>query len=143
MPYVPFLSGQKMTALLLNTRIIEEIMEWTALDTIGSFAGIASPGAVTPMMRKLRVMGEEVWEFKGRINISALTAATTTSLITMNTGYRVSAEHGFSVYGAGTAHYPVRLGFMTSGTITASVPTAAGAGTSAVWLDGVIVIDPT
>ncbi|MGW1762751.1 hypothetical protein ACWCQL_01440 [Streptomyces sp. NPDC002073] len=142
MPYLPFLAGERITADKINSRIVEEIMEWTPLASLGSFATNFSAGSMTPRMRKLRVMGTEVWEFEGRISASAFAAATTNTLFTFNVGHRVAVERGFSAFASNSGHYPVRLGFQATGAITASVPTAAGTTTNAIWLDGVAIAHP-
>lgn len=143
MAYVPFLAGQKLTAQLANTRIVEEVMAWTALDDIGNFAsGFAAHGSLPPQMRILRVMGTEVWELEGLITTSGFTAAVTHTMFTFDTGYRVAVEREFEAGGAQSAHYAVRLGFMPNGTLTGSVPTAAAGSTSIVWLSGVTIRNP-
>ncbi|MDH2392308.1 hypothetical protein QCN29_26735 [Streptomyces sp. HNM0663] len=142
MTYVPFLAGQRATADLLNTRLIEVILDWTDLASLGSYSGNGSAGSPSPQMRKLKVMGTELWELKGRINTTGITAATTTTLFTFNVGHRVSAERGFTTFASNTGHHGARLGFQTSGALTVSVPSAAGSSMSFVLLDGASIYDP-
>ncbi|MEU0369112.1 hypothetical protein ABZ070_02410 [Streptomyces sp. NPDC006283] len=141
MAYDPFLAGQKATANLLNTRIIELVMDWTDLDAIGSYTANGSASTAVPQMRIVSDMGTIRWDFKGRINTTGLSAATTTAIFTFDGDYQVSQEEGFSAYAAGTSHYPCRLGFMTSGNLTVSVPTGISVPTG-VWLSGKSIYDP-
>jgi hypothetical protein len=143
--YAPFLAGMKITASRLNSLLIEETMAWTDLDDIGNFAtNFSAAASKPPRMRKLMVMGTEVWEFEGRITVSgsALPANTTTTMFTFDSGYRVTVEHEFATGGSSSDHFPVRLGFMASGTLTASVPTEAAGGTTTVWIDGARITNP-
>lgn len=141
--------GEVVTAALLNQEIrdgfsstLQETMAWTAISSLGTFGTNFSAGVLPPRMRKLRVMNSEVWEFEGIINASAFAASTTLTMFTFNVGYRPGKERGFSCYGAGTIHYPVRVGFQTSGALHGSVPSAVGTGTSSIWLDGCRITDP-
>ncbi|MFG2144139.1 hypothetical protein ACGFRG_08055 [Streptomyces sp. NPDC048696] len=141
--------GEVVTAALMNQEVrdgslatFQELLPWTPLSTIGSFGTNFSAGAPTPRMRKVRLGGVEEWWFEGRINTSSFAAATTLTMFTLNTGYRVASERGFTVYASTSAHYPVRLGFLSSGAVTGSVPSAAGTTTSVVWLDGVRITNP-
>jgi hypothetical protein len=145
MAYEAFLAGETVTALKLNTRIVEEVMEWTDLADLGSFAtNFSANVAMPPRMRKLRELGSEVWVLEGRITVSggALTANTTHTMFTFDVGHRVSVEREFATGGSASDHFPVRTGFMTSGTLTGSVPTEAGSGTTLVWLDGIRITTP-
>ncbi|MFE6225489.1 hypothetical protein [Streptomyces sp. NPDC057854] len=143
MPYYAFLAGETLTAAKLNTRLIEEVMEWTPLANLGTFAtGMTPNAAKVPRMRILRILGTEVWEYEGRINTAGGTLVNTTqTLFTFNSPYRPSVEHGTAAYAASSAHFPVRLGLMTSGALTASVPTG-GASPTTVWLDNVRFTNP-
>lgn len=142
MAYVPVLAGQTLTADLLNTRIVEETMAWTPLDQLGTYATNFFAGSPAPRMRKVVVNGTEQWELEGRISCSAFAAAQVITVFTFNVGHRVSSERGFSCYGAGTIHYPVRVGFNTNGTLVASVPSAVGTSTTGFWLDEVTITNP-
>lgn len=142
MAYTPVLAGQRVTAELLNTAIVEETMAWTDLSAIGAFGGVFSAGIPVPRMRKIVNAGTVEWHFEGRINASSFAANAGHTAFTFNTGYRVAAEVGVEVYGAGSSYNPIRLGFMTNGTLIAGVPTAGGSGTSAIWLTGVRITNP-
>lgn len=144
MVYIPALAGETLTADLFNTRIVQETMAWTPFSSIGTFATGFSAGTLTPRMRKLMVAGTEVWEYEGWISVTSgtLTAATTKTAFTFNTGYRPDFEHEYATGGASSAHFPIRLGFMASGALTASVPTNGGSGTTVIWLSGVQITNP-
>lgn len=142
MPYTPLLAGQMATPGALGDGLVELVMDWTPIDDIGNFGTNFSAGSPMPRMRKLSVLGTELWEFEGRISASAFAAATTLTAFTFDVGYRVSAERGFSCYGAGSIHYPIRAGFQTNGTLVVSVPSAAGTTTTGFWLDECIITNP-
>ncbi|MFC8276246.1 hypothetical protein ACFUJR_27695 [Streptomyces sp. NPDC057271] len=143
MVYVPFTAGQKATADLLTTQLIEEIMPWTLWSSIGSFATNFSANVGNPpMMRKVRILGVERWEYTGRIQVATLTANVDTLAFTFNTGYRPVAEQGWPLLGAASAFYSVRTTLQTSGQLRVGVPTAAGAGTNAIILNGAYIDDP-
>lgn len=140
--YVPFLAGRELTADLLNTRLIEEIMEWTPLDDVGNFSAGFTAASDTPRMRKVRILGVERWEYAGRVNIAALTANTDTLMFTFDVGFRPVTQHVFPLGGANTLFYTIRGSLPSSGGWTVGVPTAAGNGTSAVFLDGLYIDNP-
>lgn len=151
MVFVPrtWVVGEVVTAALMNQEIrdgfnstLQETMAWTAISSLGSFGTNFSAGVLTPRMRKYRQLAVEVWEFEGIINTSSFAASTVHTMFTFNTGYRPGKERGFSTYGAGTIHYPVRVGFQTSGALHGSVPSAVGSGTTSIWLDGCRITDP-
>jgi len=144
MVYVPFLAGQLLTAELLNERLVEETMAWTAIDDIGNFATNYSAHANTPMLRKIRLLGQERWEYKGRISIVAgsLTANVDHTIFTFDPGYRPTAEHGWSVCSASSDFFPVRLTLQVAGTLKAGVPTEAGNNANAILLDGMYIDAP-
>jgi hypothetical protein len=140
--YTPFAAGQRLTAGGLNTLLVQETMPWTNLATLGSFGTNFSAGAQTPQMRKFVEAGTEMWEFRGTINASAFAVNTVLTMFTLSVATptnRVASEREFSAQAAQSGHYSVRLGFMTNGTITASVPAAAPTTTSVVWLDCQII----
>lgn len=144
MAYTPFLAGQKMTAQLANTRIVEIVMDWTDLDDIGNFAaGFSANAAKPPRMRKLKIMGTEEWQLDGRITVAAgsFPVGSTVTMFTFDAGYRPTVEEGFQVYAASTSRYGVRLGYMASGALTGDLPSAATAA-SVVWLTGVRITNP-
>lgn len=142
MAYVPFLAGWELTADRLNTRLIQEVMEWTPIDDIGNFAVNFSASTDVPRMRKINILGVERWEFAGRVTVSSLTANTTTLMFTFDVGYRPATEHGWPMCGSNTGFYSVRGTISSSGLWNVGVPTAAGASTSAIFLDGVYIDNP-
>ena len=139
--YTPFLAGQKLTADLLNTRLLELVMDWTDLDVIGSYSANGAAATATPQMRIVRELGTLRWDFKGRINTTGVTPSVTTTLFTFDGDHLVAQEEGFQAYAAGSIHYGGRLGFMTNGNLTLSVPSASNAPTS-VWLTGKTIYAP-
>ena len=150
MAFVPrtWVVGEVVTAALMNQEIrdgfaatLEETLAWTAISSLGSFATNFSASTPTPRMRKYRQLGTEVWEYEGAIAASAFATNTTLTMFTFNVGHRPAAERGSAMYGAGTSHYPVRLGLMTNGTLTGSVPSASSSATK-IWLDGFRVTNP-
>ena len=151
MAFVPrtWVVGEVVTAALMNQEIrdgftatLEETMAWTAISTIGSFGTNFTAGSPTPRMRKYRQLGTEVWEYEGAINASAFAVNTTLTMFTFNTGYRPAAERGLpNAYAAGTSHYGARFGILSTGAMTASVPTASSSATK-VWLDGARITNP-
>lgn len=116
------------------------LMDWTALSSIGSYAGGFSASTPAPRMRKLSVHGTEVWEYEGAINVSSLPADTTTLAYTFNSGYRPANGRGFMTYSS--SHYAVRTTVAADGKLSFSVPAAAGSGVSKVWLDGMRITTP-
>lgn len=134
----PWLAGQRITADQLNGII----MDWTALSDVGTFQTGFSAGDPTPRMQKLYEHGTEIWQFEGRIACTSFAAATTNVAFTFDTGFIVSGERGFQVYGSATAYYGVRVGFVSSGNMTAGVPTSAGSGTSGFNLDDIRITNP-
>jgi hypothetical protein len=117
-----------------------ELMAWTNLSSLGSFSGAFSAGSPTPRMRKLSILGVEVWELEGRINASALAVATTTTMFTFNVGHRPANGHGYMVYNS--SHYAARLTIAQTGIMSISVPTEAGTSVSTIYLDGVRITNP-
>ncbi len=116
------------------------LMDWTALSSIGSYAGGFTASTPAPRMRKLSVHGTEVWEYEGAINVSSLPADTTTLAYTFNSGYRPANGRGFMTYSS--SHYGARVTVAADGKLTFSVPAAAGSGVSKVWLDGMRITNP-
>jgi len=119
---------------------IIETMPWTNLSGLGSYAGGFSASTPAPRMRKLSMLGTEVWEYEGAIAISSLAAATTTTMFTFNVGHRPASGRGFTTYNS--SHYGSLVTVSSSGTLTVSVPAEAGSGVSKVWLDGMRITDP-
>lgn len=142
MTYVPFLAGRELTADLLNTRLLEVIMDWTPIDDIGNFSASFSASGDVPRMRKVRVLGVERWEFAGRVTVAALTANTTTLMFTFDVGYRPATEHGWPMVGSNTGFYSVRGTISSAGLWNVGVPTAAGNSCSAIFLDGCYIDNP-
>ncbi|MFF2774865.1 hypothetical protein ACFVU3_08140 [Streptomyces sp. NPDC058052] len=138
MVWIPFLAGEVVDAHALNTRIIEVIMDWTPLASLGTFSSGFTPNpAMAPAMQITREMGVLHWKWQGRINNANPTNVvnTTQTMFTYaSSDHRPAVERGAEVYAANSSHYPVRLGLMTSGALTASVPAASG-GASTIWLD--------
>ncbi|MFE6223336.1 hypothetical protein [Streptomyces sp. NPDC057854] len=144
MPYVPFYAGEVVTADKLATRLIEVVMDWTPLASLGAFqSGFTANPAKTPRMRIERVMGSLQWRYEGRINNTGAVnmVNTTATLFTFNSPYRPGTEHGDEVYGANSAHYPIRLGLLTTGALTGSVPINA-ANPTTIWLDDLCFTNP-
>ncbi|XUM01219.1 hypothetical protein ACQ86F_31565 [Streptomyces venezuelae ATCC 10712] len=147
MVYAPFAAGEIITAGKLGSRLIEEVMEWTAWTDIGSFAAGFSAATLTPMMRKVRILGQERWEYKGRIAVTAgsLVANTNTTIFTFNGGtpvYRPAFEHGFQKAGGTTLFYGVRFTLQPTGQVQVGVPTAAGNNANGIMLDGLFIDAP-
>ncbi|MFI2367310.1 hypothetical protein [Streptomyces sp. NPDC018833] len=144
MAYTPFYSGQDATADLLGTQLIEELMEWTSFANLGTFASGFTAGSNTPMLRKIQMLGQERWEYKGRISITAgtLVANTDTTVFTFDAGYRPTVEHGWAVCSASSDFFPIRMTLQTNGQIRAGVPTEAGNNANALLLDGVYIDEP-
>jgi hypothetical protein len=144
MVYTPFFAGEVLTALKANTRLIEEVMEWTPFTSIGAFASGFSAASYTPRMRKLRILGQERWEYEGRITVTAgsLPANANTTCYTFNTGYRPAFEHGWQISGGSTLFYGVRCTISTGGLLQVGVPTAAGATANGLLLDGLFIDAP-
>jgi hypothetical protein len=117
-----------------------ELMAWTNLSSLGSFAGGFSASAPTPRMRKLSVLGVEVWELEGRITASSLTPATTTTMFTFNVGHRTANGHGYMTYNS--SHYASRVTIAQTGLMSVSVPTEAGGSVSTIYLDGIRITNP-
>jgi hypothetical protein len=141
--------GETVTAALMNQEIrdgitstYQETMAWTALSSLGSFATNFSAGTRVPRMHKYLLGDLEVWEFDGTIAASAFAANVSITMFTLTASHRVASERQFATGGASSLHYPVRLGFTSAGVIQGSVPTAAGTGTSTIWLDGVRITEP-
>ncbi|MEV4936352.1 hypothetical protein [Streptomyces zaomyceticus] len=144
MVYVPFTAGEYPTADKLNSRLIQELMEWTPFTTIGSFATGFSAATLTPMMRKIRVLGADRWEYKGRITVVAgtIVANVNTTCFTFNVGYRPTTEHGWQLAGGTTGFYGIRTTISTGGLLQVGVPTAAGNNCNGILLDGLHIDAP-
>ncbi|MER5584128.1 hypothetical protein ABT090_21150 [Streptomyces asoensis] len=117
-----------------------ETMPWTNLSSLGSYAGGFSASTPAPRMRKLSMLGTEVWEYEGAIAVSSLAAATTTTAFTFSASHRPANGRGFATINS--SHYATRVTVNTNGTLTFSVPTEAGSGVSKVWLDGLRITNP-
>lgn len=142
MTYLPWAAGQRLTASDLDSLLVQELMSWTDLSSVGAYASGFSAGTPSARMHKISVMGVEIWEFEGRINITTLTANTNTLAFTFNTGYRVGTERGFQCVGSNSGFYGVRVTFESNGQLMLGVPTAAGSSTSGVLLDGFCITNP-
>ncbi|MER8233465.1 hypothetical protein [Streptomyces sp. NPDC094049] len=144
MVYTPFVAGEILTPGKLASRLIEEVMEWTPLSEIGVFSAGFSPATLAPRMRKIRVMGQERWEYEGRITVAAgsLPANSNVTAYTFNTGYRPAFEHGWQLAGGTTLFYGIRTTLQPSGAIQVGVPTAAGANGNGILLDGLHIDAP-
>ena len=116
------------------------LMDWTPLSSLGSFASGFSASTPAPRMRKLNLLGTEVWEYEGRINASSLAPATTTTMFTFSAGHRPVNGRGFAVYNS--SHYAARLTITQTGPMSVSVPSEAGSGVSTIYLDGVRITNP-
>jgi hypothetical protein len=116
------------------------VMDWTPLTSLGSFSGGFSASAPAPRMRKINLLGTEIWEYEGRITASSLSPATTSTMFTFNSGHRPVSGRGFMVYNS--SHYAARLTITQTGPMTISVPTEAGSGVTTIYLDGVRITNP-
>lgn len=144
MVYVPFLAGRELTADLLNTRLVEVIMDWTPIDDIGNYAAGFSAGGDTPRMRKISVLGVERWEFAGRVNVVAttITANVNTTMFTFDVGYRPTTERGWPLIGSNTLFYNFRTTISSAGLWQVGLPTAAGNNATGVYLEGIYMENP-
>lgn len=145
MVHVPFYAGEIVTADGLATRIVEVVMDWTPLASLGTFQnGFTANTAKVPRMRIERVMGSLQWLYEGRMNNTGAANLVNTTVTMFNftsTDHRPLVEHGDEMYGASSSHYGVRVGLMTNGNLTASVPAAAASPTT-VWLDDMCFTNP-
>ncbi|MGW2048527.1 hypothetical protein ACWCPF_25595 [Streptomyces sp. NPDC001858] len=117
-----------------------ELMAWTAITSLGSFAGGFSASSPAPRMRKLSILGVEVWEYEGRITASSLSAATTTTMFTFNVGHRPASGHGYMTYNS--SHYASRVTISQTGVMSVSVPAEAGGSVTTIYLDGIRITNP-
>lgn len=142
--YVPFTAGEFPTADKLNSRIVQELMEWTPISSIGAFSAGFSAASHTPMMRKIKMLGAERWEYKGRLTVAAATILpnVNTTGFTFNVGYRPTFEHGWMLCGGSTGFYAIRCTISTGGLLQFGVPTAAPNTTSGILLDGCYIDAP-
>lgn len=114
------------------------LMDWTPLTSLGSYTAGFSDGIPTPRMRKILLLGSEVWEFEGEISISSFTAGTAVTAFTFNAGHRVADTRGCHVFEKNGGFYGVRLALLSDG-----VMQLAAAGTpGAVLLDDVRITNP-
>jgi len=143
MVYTPFTAGQRLTAGQLNSLLVQEIMPWTALASVGAYASGFSSDVPPARMRKISVLGVEVWEFEGRIKITSLAAGSAVTCFTFSSGFRVTSERGFQQFASNTAFYGARLSFVAAtGVMQVGVPAAAGSACSGFTLDGVCITNP-
>ena len=117
------------------------VMDWTALSSLGSYQSGFTASTPPPRMRKISLLGTEMWEYEGAIAITSLPAATTTLAFTFNSGYRPVTGRGFVTYNS--SHYGTRVTVATDGKLSFSVPTEAGSGVTKVWLDGMRITNPS
>ncbi|MFJ4808482.1 hypothetical protein [Streptomyces longwoodensis] len=117
------------------------IMDWTALSSLGSYAGGFTASTPPPRMRKISMLGTEVWEYEGAINIAALSPNTTTTGFTFTAAYRPVTGRTFAV--ASSSHYAARVTIASTGILTVSVPLEAGSSVGKFWLDGMRITNPT
>ncbi|NML55657.1 hypothetical protein HHL19_36440 [Streptomyces sp. R302] len=144
MPYTPFYAGEVVTAEALGTRIIEIVMDWTPLVSLGNFQSGFSPNpAKPPRMQIRRTMGTLEFLYEGRINNSGTNMVNTTAVMFVFTVADCipSVEHGDEVYGANSSHQPIRLGLLANGNLTGSVA-AGSANPSTIWLDDTHFTNP-
>ncbi|MFF6836035.1 hypothetical protein ACFY84_30020 [Streptomyces sp. NPDC012438] len=143
-PYVPFLAGEILTAAKLNSRLMEETMEWTPLSSLGTFATGFSAAPYTPSMRKLRVLGRERWEWMGRITVvsGTIVANTNTTGFTFNAPHRPTFEHGWQLTGGSTGLHGIRATISPGGLFQFGLPTGAGNTTNSILLDGLYADAP-
>ncbi|MFF8829340.1 hypothetical protein [Streptomyces sp. NPDC015131] len=116
------------------------LLDWTAFASIGSFAAGVTAGTPAPRLRKISEFGTEVWEIEGRLNLTSLPAATTTTVFTFGASYRPANTRGFMTYNS--SHHGTRITIPATGVMTVSVPTEAGSAVSSVWLDGIRITNP-
>ena len=141
MSYTPFLAGQKITADLLNTRIIQVTMDWTPLTSLGSYQGGAADGTPVARMRKFLFMGTEVWEFEGRVTIPTLAGGSSLAWFQFSATPFISGERGFFCYGFGST-YAHRVGFVSSGQCRVQTPAGSTGSSTGFLLDGCYVTNP-
>ncbi|AMS01578.1 MULTISPECIES: hypothetical protein [Streptomyces] len=144
MVYTPTFAGETLTAAKFNSLLIEETMPWTDFAAIGSFASGFSAASYTPRMRKLRILGQERWEYEGRLAVTSgtIVANVNTTAFTFNVGFRPAFEHGWQVTGGSTGFFGVRAAISTGGLLQVGVPTGAGNTTNGVLLDGLFIDAP-
>jgi hypothetical protein len=116
------------------------LMDWTVLSSVGSYSSGFSASTPAPRMRKLSVVGTEVWEYEGAINVSSLPVETTTTAFTFGAAHRPANGRGFIAYNS--SHYGARVTIASDGKLSFSVPTGAGVNVSKVWLDGIRITNP-
>ncbi|MFE6126817.1 hypothetical protein ACFQ6Q_00870 [Streptomyces sp. NPDC056437] len=119
------------------------LMDWTALGSLGAFAsGFSASASPPPRMRKISVLGTEVWEYEGRIAIvsGTLTAATTKTVFTFSAGHRPANGRLFA--GHNSSHYATRVTIASDGTLSMSVPSEAGNNVTNAWIDGIRITNP-
>lgn len=141
--------GETVTAALMNQEIrdgyaatLRETMAWTAFSSLGSYGTNFSASTPAPRMRKYVHLNTEVWQYEGAIAASAFATNTTLTMFTFNASYRPAAERGLpNAYAAGTSHYGARFGILSTGALTASVPTASTSATK-IWLDNAYITNP-
>lgn len=141
MTYLPFLPGMRLTSGGLDTLIIQEVMAWTSLSTLGSFLNSCSAGTPTPRMRKLTVMGTPVWEFEGRVVMPSTAAGTSVDTYQFTSAPFVTTERGFMAYGFGST-YSHRVGFTSGGLIRCQTPSGSTGSTTGFMLDGFCITNP-
>ncbi|MEU2077096.1 hypothetical protein [Streptomyces sp. NPDC013489] len=149
--YVPFTAGEYPTADKLNSRILQETMEWTPFSSIGSFSAGFSAATHTPMMRKVLMLGGVRWEYKGRITVAngTIVANVNTTGFTFNATavggvplYRPTFEHGWPLVGGSTGFYPIRCTLSTGGLLQFGLPPGSPSTTSGILLDGCYIDAP-
>lgn len=118
-----------------------ETMPWTALSSVGAFAGGYSAGTIAPRMRKIIDAGTEIWEFEGRI-AGPVTMTTLATAFTFNVGNRVAHERGFMQYSTSAGLYAAFTAFTSAGLIQCAIPTAAGTNGTSLSLDGIRITNP-
>jgi hypothetical protein len=117
------------------------LMDWTALNAVGSYSSGFGASTPPPRMRKYVEVGTEVWEYEGAISITTLPVETTTTMFTFGSTHRPTSGRGFTAYNS--SHYGARVTIAPDGKLSISVPSGAGVNVSKVWLDGIRITNPT
>lgn len=92
--------------------------DWTTLAALGSFSSGYTAGTPTPMVRKIMLLGTEVWEMKGRITFGGSTTGGTIFTFTggSSSGFAPTIEHNFGVPGGqGSSTNTVLRGYWSTG----------------------------
>lgn len=119
-----------------------QIMDWTPLADLGTFASGFGSGSPVARMRKYLQFGTVVWELEGEITTGSLAPGTDHAVFNFDPDHRVTDTRGVSQsFTKNGGFYGARIGFVTSGDLLVGTPSAAG-NASAVMLDSVRITNP-